>query len=216
MIDVVYVVRPDEDNEELRYSLRSLANLPHDRVLMFGGPSWVRHVERVPFDDPGKWGALTDGMHLAAERLGRFVLMNDDFYIMRRAKTVPVMHRGPLDDHHGSGPYSVGRRTAYKFLVKMGIHHPMNYELHAPMAFKASKLQRCFDMMGGLNPNGYVRSYYGNLCGIGGAFTDDFKYGLTPGWPPPRPFLSTEDGSFRYGYVGDMVRAAFPEPSVYE
>jgi hypothetical protein len=70
--------------------------------------------------------------------------------------------------------------------------------------------------LGSLEPNGYIRTLYGNLCKLGGTFTDDFKYGLTPEPPPPRPFLSTYDGSFRWGYVGDLVRATFPEPSEHE
>ena len=40
--DVVYCVKDDPDNEELRYSLRSLKNLPHQKVWIYGGgPKWL-------------------------------------------------------------------------------------------------------------------------------------------------------------------------------
>ena len=39
-MDLVYLVRPGEQNEELRWSLRSLVNLPHERVFEVGS-----HVE---------------------------------------------------------------------------------------------------------------------------------------------------------------------------
>ncbi len=41
--DVVYVVRPGDKNEELRYSIRSvIANLPHRKVWIAGyKPTWL-------------------------------------------------------------------------------------------------------------------------------------------------------------------------------
>ena len=54
--DIVYVVRPGERNEELRYSLRSLSNLPHGRVWIAGYmPKWVTGVEHIP--SPAKPGS---------------------------------------------------------------------------------------------------------------------------------------------------------------
>ena len=40
--DIVYFVKPSEDNDELKYSLRSLKNLNHGQVYLVGyRPSWV-------------------------------------------------------------------------------------------------------------------------------------------------------------------------------
>jgi hypothetical protein len=52
--DVVYVVRPGNRNEELRYSLRSIAaHLPHRRVWLAGFcPSWVRNISFIPALSP--------------------------------------------------------------------------------------------------------------------------------------------------------------------
>ena len=51
-LDVVYCVKELITNEELRYSLRSLRNLPHRKVWIFGGcPKWVNteEVEKEQF-----------------------------------------------------------------------------------------------------------------------------------------------------------------------
>ena len=219
MIDIVYIVHPGDENQELRYSLRSLENLPHGDVWMFGGPAWVKNVRRVDFEDRGKWASLTSAMRIAAERLERFVLFNDDFYVMTPMPEVPVLHTGRLGANmrrHGGSQYMTGRRNAYGFLLAHGVADPLNYEVHAPMTFYGPALDDCFAEMGSFDPQGYVRSVYGNLIGIGGRRCDDFKYGLTPGAPPALPFLSTDATSWRHGYVGDVVRATFRAPSEYE
>ncbi|MFF3129757.1 hypothetical protein ACFVRD_48125 [Streptomyces sp. NPDC057908] len=53
--DIVYVVRPWNQNEQLRYSLRTLANLPHRRVWIAGYcPTWVGpDVGRIPVAQAG-------------------------------------------------------------------------------------------------------------------------------------------------------------------
>lgn len=37
VMDIVYLVKECRINEELTYSLRSLVNLPHDKVFLVGG-----------------------------------------------------------------------------------------------------------------------------------------------------------------------------------
>ena len=37
MYDVVYFVKDTKENEELRYSLRTLKNFPHAKVWFYGG-----------------------------------------------------------------------------------------------------------------------------------------------------------------------------------
>jgi hypothetical protein len=36
MWDIVYFVKDTQDNEELRYSLRSLSNFPHRKEIIMG------------------------------------------------------------------------------------------------------------------------------------------------------------------------------------
>ena len=50
-MDIVYVVRPGDENEALRYSLRSLANIPHRTVWIAGyRPKWCYGIVYVPRD----------------------------------------------------------------------------------------------------------------------------------------------------------------------
>ena len=47
-MDIVYVVGENERNESLKYSLRSLKNIPHDDVYIIGHkPAWVKNVKYV-------------------------------------------------------------------------------------------------------------------------------------------------------------------------
>ena len=53
-LDVVIPLKESEDNEELRYVLRSIAaNLPHRKVFLAGfKPSWVKNVELISVEVP--------------------------------------------------------------------------------------------------------------------------------------------------------------------
>src|SRR5690606_9190627 len=99
---VLYFVKDGERNEELRYSLRSLANFDHDRVVIVGGkPSWVTGVDFFRGNRfPGKWGNVYDNLRIACEHVdGEFVVMNDDIFITRPTTLLPSLHRGSLTDH---------------------------------------------------------------------------------------------------------------------
>ena len=50
IMDLVYIVKNSEVNEDLRYSLRSVAKfVPHDKIWIVGyKPSWVQNVEYLP------------------------------------------------------------------------------------------------------------------------------------------------------------------------
>src|SRR5688572_13246658 len=98
--DIVYVCRPGDDNEELRYSLRSLRNLPHGRVFVAGYcPVWVSsEVERIPvprMSDKHTHALASLVAAMNDERVSDpFVMFNDDFYIMRPMDRVPILHTG--------------------------------------------------------------------------------------------------------------------------
>ena len=86
--DVVYVVRPGDDNEELRYSLRSVAkNAPHRDVWIVGTvPSWTQNVKGLPLTAADeKFANQRQSLTAAAGEKGisdPFVLFNDDMFVM--------------------------------------------------------------------------------------------------------------------------------------
>lgn len=101
--DVVYINRPGDENEELRYSLRSLKNLPHDRVFIVGySPVWVRGCESIAVDPQRSKHASAESNLIAAcsslEVSDPFYVFNDDFYVMQEMETIPVLHEGPLSE----------------------------------------------------------------------------------------------------------------------
>lgn len=102
-MDVVYVVRPGA-NPELRYSLRSLVNLPHGAVWIVGhAPAWVRGCRVVPVDQRAeKWENVRRNWSALLADPGcpdTFMIMNDDMYVMRPVDELPVWHHGSLDAH---------------------------------------------------------------------------------------------------------------------
>ena len=97
--DIVIPCRPGA-NEELRYALRSLKNLPHRDVWIIGGiPDWVRDVRFYEYPrSTTKYETTAQHMVTACrhpEISDPFVLMNDDFYIMKPMKTVPNCTAAP-------------------------------------------------------------------------------------------------------------------------
>jgi len=222
-IDVVYVCREGQ-NEELRYSLRSLVNLPHGQVWVFGGhPAWLQGTRAVNVPQSGdKQGNVIANVISAC--LHRhvsdpFILMNDDFFITRPIDSVPVLHRGPVSsvlgdysDRRPSSRYTARTKRTEEYLHKLGYPDPLSYELHAPMVFNKQPL--C-DLLMTFSPGEYQwRTLYGNTQAVGGHHVDDVKVwqrGQTAG---PGPFLSSCDSAF--SLVLPTLDRLFPDPSPYE
>lgn len=226
-MDVVYIVRPGDDNPELRYSLRSLANLPHDRVWIVGQtPSWVTGVHSLHTIQSGsKYENSTRNVVTACnydDISDPFILMNDDFHIVRPVESVPTLHRGPMDEiiriyaRKGNGGYVNGMRETRSLLHFLGYANPMSYELHVPLV--VHKAPMIAGIQAGIEAGISVihkRTLYGNLAGIGGSETNDVKVYEIDAPLPQGPFISSMDKVFQYG-VGNVVRWLFPEAGPYD
>jgi hypothetical protein len=230
-MDIVYVVRHAEDNEELRYSLRSLANLPHDRVWIAGyKPTWVSGVGEIPTVQSGsKWENSTGNLLAAClhpDVSERFVLFNDDFFVMHPIDAVPVLHRGPVSEvaaayaRNGESHYLTGMLETAALLRRLGHPDPLSYELHVPMTLDKA---RCAEVLGIPGQMGmrlrvlHKRTLYGNVEAVGGAETHDVKVPYPASeWSPEWTFLSTHESTFTAGTVGGYIRSRFPDPSPYE
>lgn len=214
MTDVVYVVRPGEWNEELRYSLRSLENLPHDRVIVVGSaPDWCK-VDRIPTSPTGDKYQRASGNLIAACQddviSDPFYFFNDDMYVMLPIEEVPVLHNGSLENLLKKRAKA---KATLELLQSYGIKDPVAYDgLHVPMPIHKALLLEAWDKGKHLKVC-YIRSLYGNLASIGGVSYDnakchqDYEY---------RMFLSTSDNGFANGEVGSYIRGCFPEKSPYE
>jgi hypothetical protein len=231
--DVAYIVRPGDDNEELRHSLRSLVNLPHHRVWVAGHkPAWLTNVEHVPTnqDRPtrAKHANAMTNLRALLERVGdMFVLFNDDFYVTQPLDAVPVQHLGPMRlvlaeyrrKYPVNGGYTEAMAQTFAWLRSIGVADPLCYEMHAPITIDRDTMRDVIQRAerDGLDVDRFHnRTAYGNLAGIGGEQCEDVKVYTTLRVPIPIPFVSTNDTSFTTGAIGRTLRAMYPEPSRYE
>lgn len=232
-MDVVYIVGPGERNEPLRYSLRSLSLLDHDRVWIAGFcPPWVTGVGRIPVRQGAtKYRNSTANIRAACEHpqvSDEFIYMNDDFFVLERLEEVPVLHRGPLNDFLRKTPrrlprrqpmqnYGGGRQATAELLASLGHADPLAYEpLHTPMPVAKAGMREALIAGRGL-PVLHYRTLYGNLAGIGGAESVNHKIADRTSLPKPDwAFVSTDDGAFERGAVGALIRKRFPAPGLYE
>lgn len=228
-MDLVYVCREGE-NEELRYSLRSVVkNLPESRIWLVGyQPDWYVG-DFISVEDIGnKFANIFNAMKVAAstkEISNNFIFMNDDFFLLKPISRIPRLNGGKLVDKMQAymdltGPnstYASLLSKTYKKLVKAGIHDPVDYDIHVPMHFNKKKLQAVID--GTTLP----RSVYGNVFSVSGKSISDVKKynprsrlsSRSPRITDDLLFVSTDDSSFEELRDSILVEM-FPEPSRYE
>jgi hypothetical protein len=179
-MDLVYICRNGE-NEELRYSIRSaVKNLPHDKIWVVGGkPDWYigNHIGVDQIQD--KYNNARENLKAVTksqEISESFILMNDDFYIVKKVNSIPYMHAKTLDDKiqnrddqfSGNSYMRILKRTL--LILRKKITGPiLDYELHVPMVMEKEKLSSI------LKFDGLWRSLYGNTFKVGGIEIADVK-----------------------------------------
>lgn len=225
MTAVVWIVEPGDDNEPLRYSLRSVAaNLPHDSVWIAGHkPSWVAdRVQHLPtVQRPGdRHGNVRTNIAAACQVLDEWVCMWDDVYITQPVDGIPVLHRGTIVDHvqarAKAGEYRTYERDIHatgQLLERLGYPHPLCYDaLHTPQTIHSPDMLKAIALA---EEHGVkmVLTLHGNLAQVGGIEGVNAK--SDAGWSR-RPFVSTSDRRWRTAPVGAYIRDLFPEPCIYE
>lgn len=228
-LDVVYPYKATVDDAELRYSLRSLTNLPHGDVWIVGDkPDWLTNVCHIPGNRHrhNKPRNVFDNIRLAALHphvSDRFVVMNDDFFILAPGR-LPVEYRCSLAEHITSlrnriSPWVRSLRGAHAWLAAQGITDPLSYELHKP--FVADKAKMAEVLAGALEQDPLVppqwRTVYGNYWRIGGtqAEQDCKRYGRNGGEQlDGARFVSSSESS--WPALRPLIEARFPTPSRYE
>jgi hypothetical protein len=230
-MDFVYICRSG-DNEELRYSIRSVVeNIPHNNVWLIGGkPKWYSGPY-IKYENKygNKFMNIQDALQVAAKTsdiTDDFVYMNDDFFIVHKLESMPSLRGGLLKDRieksYEMSPSSYYARLlerTYDYLIKNNItDEPLDYDTHIPMVLNKENLAT-------LKQRQYsVRTIYGNVFKIeaepmqdvkvynGGRFKtksfDDFnKLHL--------PFISSNDVSFEDVYK-KVLKEMLPNPTIYE
>jgi hypothetical protein len=146
----------------------------------------------------------------------QFILMNDDFYIVKKVAKIPQLNLGPIDelvdrwlDTVGRSRYVASMERTARILREQGVEHPLSYEVHAPMLTTKTALADALQVGG--NP----RSIMGNLHGTKGRTVTDVKVYRTSQPLPAGPFMSSEDTTFRH-HVRPHLAELFPERSPWE
>lgn len=192
--DVIYVVRPGESNPSLKYSLRSLMNLPHNRVFIAGNcPTWIRGVTAIPVRKvPSKLNAIENNLRAALrhpEISERVVYMNDDFFIMEPIDEVPITHGGPIEEYKGQQEFKWRMARTIENIKQYGLSvGAVTYDgVHMPLPLVTETARKVLsDMESGM----LWRTWYGNVAAIGGVQVPNTK--SKKGEVVPGPFFSTD------------------------
>lgn len=225
MWDIVYFVKDTPDNEELRYSLRSLSNFPHRKVWFYGGcPKGLNPDFHVPVkqDKDNKWKNVSMMLDMACNNPAiteEFWLFNDDFFIMEEIKQPKNYYRGDLykrivqleDVYKGFTSYSKLLRNCAKELESLGCP-TKDFSLHIPLKINKSdmiNIRKMTDFEG-------FRSLYGNYYNIAHDTMNDCKIVSLGKRYKGGCYLSTDDKTFKDGIVGRQIRERFPDKCKYE
>lgn len=217
-MDFVYICRNGE-NEELRYSIRSVLHFyPDAKIHVFGGrPRWYSGNFIEVKDIGNKFDNINKCYKTICESsFEDFTLMNDDFYIISKPSSFINYYDGPLElkiekhmNIYGVSKYARVLSEANKKLKRMGIASPLNYDVHTPMLFNKEKLSQVIGL------SSAPRSMYGNIHNVGGEKITDVKiYKNTDNIYINGYFLSSEDNSFNK--IAKLLQTKFPEKSIYE
>lgn len=226
LYDVVYILKPALETEELRYSLRSIEkNFPVRKVWFVGGqPKGFTPDVALKHEQFGenKWAKIRASMLRVVNEpdlTNEFFLFNDDFFIMKpfKGKFVNYADRTlswriedlkkeyPWLNHYG--------RTLVKAREELKVlgHTEVNFEVHTPMLFKKELVPSILKCS---SPQ--MRSIYGNVNGIPYVQHDDVKVYDLDTVPEGADLLSTNDDTFTKGKVGAYIRECFPDKSRFE
>lgn len=241
-MDIVYIFKEDveNDSEDLRYSLRSLKNLSHEKVFLAGDrPSWARNINHLPVAQTKSKGENWSMNLMAVIKSplvsDDFIMMNDDFFIMKPLSAMPDLNLGLMTDviamykrrYPEGSRYIDDMDRLYNVLINQGYSNPISYELHTPMVLNKQKVIDLYRHMAG-SPLIQFRSYYGNYYNLGGQPIEDVKVFLdnrhnsadyladSERYLSSQDFLSSTGGSFKRGLAGQFVRSQFIEKSQYE
>lgn len=225
--DIVYILKEDMDPYELKYSLRSVdRNFPHRKVwFVCGQPEGLTPDGRIRHHQTGmsKWERVRSSwMEIIRNKdiSDDFFLFNDDFFVMEPFEGEFINYTsGTLEKRVaelvrtvGYSKYTKALELARFTLVKEG-YDSMSFALHMPFLVNKAKV---FETLSTFD-SPMFRSLYGNQHRVPYIYHEDVKiYDNDKTIPPGIDFLSTTEGSFRDGLVGEYIRERFDKPSRFE
>lgn len=191
-------------------------------------PKFLRNVEHITALDPyeNKQANAIFKIRTACRDIEiseRFILMNDDFFILRNIGTPAANFLGTLRhaiNTHSTkaGYYFQALRKTQDLLIESGIEKPIDYESHYPMLLEKQKFLTITDALPWDTTGFMFRSIYGNIYNIGGKERQDTKVHrieqleeLSKG-----DVISTADRVVLRPEFQRFIFSRFPTPSRYE
>lgn len=229
MNDIVYFVKNASQNEELRFSLRSVdANFPHRKVWIYGGkPADIVPDEFVSVRQIGttKWEKVRNMLKSVCENekiTEDFWLFNDDFFINQKPTDFKPIYDGSIykrivqiegRNYDKPSQYTMQLRLMLKELERRCPYAPMNnYAVHFPMLVNREKMLTVLNRF----QSPMFRVLYGNYWNIGGVDMKDMKILRNNNIPEDAVYLSSDDNSFMTGEIGRYIRKKFNGKSRFE
>lgn len=225
--DIVYILKSDPVNEELRYSLRSVEqNFPHKQIWFVGGqPNELKPDHRISMLQTGhtKWERVKNSLKYVIDEKNitdNFWLFNDDFFILKQWTINGNVFCGTIADRVNEIIQNYGKKSEYaeallrcKELLEAKGCTTYNFAIHCPMLLNKKKLAHVLSEF----DSPMLRCLYGNGVAADKVEHKDLKiYEMNRSIPKDADFVSTEDAAFDYGAVGSQLRNIFTQKSRYE
>lgn len=152
-MDFVYIIKELENNNDLRYSLRSIAKFyPENKVWIVGyKPSWVKNVNYLPVkQSEDKWKNSINNILAACECKDiskDFILMNDDFFMIKPLVPIEMIGNTSLGlltntikKYTKKSPWFDAFPQIQVLLKELNIPEPYyDYEAHLPLQINKKK-----------------------------------------------------------------------------
>lgn len=213
---VIIYQQTQDGGQELRYTLRGLKNISNwnGTVFIVGDrESWfsdkVNYIEmkrcagRKHRDVYAKIRKIIETPEIAED----FIFLNDDFFVTKKIE-IGAMNQGPLKRYIGRSAWLATKsRTRNILKNKFNVEEPLDYSIHTPIIFNKDKLLQTLEACEAQHPDFEIslRSMYGNMHAIGGAFYKDGKFK----WDKP---ITSTGSSNDLGYIAPLL----PEASEFE
>ena len=229
------------DNNELRYSLRSVEkHLKNIRFTFIVGdcPDWLQNVIHIPFEQTGhkSQNIMEKLLHVCGlEGVSEeFMMWNDDFFLKM---DVDATKYRVLFDKHLSDELKYSKNEKYNdYLVdtilalKKGSFATKNFDIHVPIRYNKQKFEYVMRQYNFTENRLLVKSLYCNHCEpfiasdsaqYSAQYSDlKIKHPLTE-WElydkiMARHIFSIGDGALENDTVKNYLQAMFPNKSKYE
>jgi hypothetical protein len=233
--DILYILGTGSKwyDNEIRYSVRSVEKHleEYGRIFVCGAmPKFfdLRRYEYIEANDLGKH-KLLNAIHkirlacLKKDLSDDFILMNDDFIFLKKAKHIPNYNIGTLEErikNHKtkSGYYYWAMEETLEYLKSKGVKNPLSFEVHYPMMLNKEKFLDLIDEVYYSQKPILFRSVYGNLAPLRSTYREDVKIYDIEDWKKMgKPdLMSTDNRVCLEPELQSWFKDEFPKPSSIE